>query len=267
MYTLYEHIPSLIVTYVVTQKHTRHVVYRAAKRFQKPSSAILFIHILIPNLEILRYWAHYLQYGYHVSPTYLDFAVMVFHSWTSHYLVTEGHYAGHKHIVQPVFHAQTLLRLAISFCSVFLGFPSWHSATIKINAATSYPRILVWAAKKLNVLPTYKDVYTAVMFIGSLLTVHDSGVWYAPHIFIGCWAGLCLLERWVAQEMFVKNRGQCFSEPSSWYGGLKDGVVNVLNATGFVNRCELRMLQKRFEEEELSSDGDVHNRSVGAKTK
>ncbi|KAH6645601.1 hypothetical protein BKA67DRAFT_119187 [Truncatella angustata] len=201
MSMVYEHVPSLIATYLVSHKHTSYVLYHAAKRFRKPSSAILFLHILIPNLEILRYWAHYVQYGYHVSPAYLDFIVMIFHSCTSHYLVQKGHYAGHKKIVQPVFHAQMLLRLAISFCSVFLGFPSLHSATIKINAAASYPRILIWAMKRLKVLSDYKAVYTAAMFVGGLLAGHDSGIWYGPQVFIGCWAGLYVLETWAAQKV------------------------------------------------------------------
>ncbi|KAI1839374.1 hypothetical protein JX266_014415, partial [Neoarthrinium moseri] len=138
MWTTLEHIPALAATFIVFQKHTIHVVKRAAKRLRKPSSAILFLHIIIPNIEILSYWVSILKDGQHAVPTFVDFSVMAFHSWTSHYLVKEEHYAGHKNIAQPVFHAQMLIRLAISFCSVFLGFPALHAATIKINAAASY---------------------------------------------------------------------------------------------------------------------------------
>ncbi|KAI1839790.1 hypothetical protein JX266_013996 [Neoarthrinium moseri] len=239
MWTTLEHVPALAASFIVFQKHTIHVVKRAAKRLQKPSSAILFLHIIIPNIEILSYWVSILKDGQHANPTYVDFLVMAFHSWTSHYLVKEGHYAGHKNIAQPVFHAQMLIRLAISFCSVFLGFPALHAATIKINAAASYPRILIWVASQLKALPTYRDVYTAVMFIGSLLAMHDSGITYGPQIFIGCWVGVYLLESWVARNI---NIGETMipKQHPSLSAHMKDCVANFLYHVNFVNQGELQ---------------------------
>lgn len=138
-------------------------------------------------------------------------------------MVAEGRYAGHKNIAQPVFHAQMLLRLAISFCSVFLGYPSLHSATIKINAAASYPRILIWATTRLNVLQNYKDIYATAMFVGGLLLMHDSGVLYGPQVFIACWAGLYVLETWVANEMVKQSREALSLDRPSGYAILRKG--------------------------------------------
>ncbi|KAK7912114.1 hypothetical protein PG985_014595 [Apiospora marii] len=211
------------------------------------------------------------------TATLLDLLLMLVQCHTSLVLARDRVWAGHKSILRPVYHAQTLFRIMFTAGSFFLSsnsfprlplinaplaqiletipiFESWldpsqlYRASVMINASFIYPRLLVWTLCRLGgVGPLgrrYRDVYTLSIFLSAVVAMHDGGITLGPQLYIAGVVVFVVLERWVARK--VLERGAKETVVAKKGPGAKDRLVDFLFWYGFV---EIDMLRGGKEEQ------------------
>lgn len=171
------------------------------------------------------------------TATLLDLVLMLVQCHTSLILARDRVWAGHKSILRPVYHSQTLFRILLTAGSFFLSsksfpprlplstslaqiletipvFESWVSpeqlyrASIMVNVSFAYPRLLVWTLCRLGgVGPLgnrYRDVYTFSIFLSAVVTMHDGGIALGPQLYIVGVVIFVVLERWVTYQVLQR---------------------------------------------------------------
>ncbi|KAK8112616.1 hypothetical protein PG984_013142 [Apiospora sp. TS-2023a] len=162
------------------------------------------------------------------TATLLDLVLMLIQCHTSLVLARDRVWAGHKSILRPVYHSQTLFRILPTVGSFFLSsdlspqlplemipvFESWVSpeqlyrASVMVNVSFVYPRLLVWTLCRLGgVGPLgnrYRDVYTFSIFLSAVVAMHDGGIALGPQLYIAGVVMFVVLERWVARKMLER---------------------------------------------------------------
>ncbi|KAK7964311.1 hypothetical protein PG996_008000 [Apiospora saccharicola] len=215
------------------------------------------------------------------TATLLDLVLMLVQCHTSLLLARDRVWAGHKSILRPVYHSQTLFRILPTVGSFFLssdlsprlpletipGFESWVSpeqlyrASIMVNVSFVYPRLLVWTLCRLGgVGPLgrrYRDVYTFSIFLSAVVAMHDGGITLGPQLYIAGVVMFVVLERWVAREMLERAASTVEEEQKAEAVtgesrkvvakrglGVKDRLVDFLAWYGFVEVDMLRSEKK-----------------------
>lgn len=203
------------------------------------------------------------------TATLLDLLLMLIQCHTSLVLARDRVWAGHKSILRPVYHSQTLFRVLPIAASFFLshsnsfprlplsappahvretipGFGSWVSpeqlyrAGVMVNASFIYPRLLVWTLCRLGgVGPLgrrYRDVYTFSIFLSAVLAAHDGGITLAPQLYMASVVMFVVLERWVARKVSERAAKKAEEQNASAVAGADNKPVLVNKGPGAKDR-------------------------------
>ncbi|KXJ85152.1 hypothetical protein Micbo1qcDRAFT_128476 [Microdochium bolleyi] len=155
----------------------------------------LLCHLSIPIAEISRF--HLRAVYQQPVPTVSDFGLCIAHSITA-LILTSRLRVGDRSIARPSYQAITSIRLCLSAIAYLTGDPFLYRASIRIINGFVYPRIGIKVLGRMKVLPSYSAVYTASNFIASVVSIHETQLALAPHIFLLTFVAILNLNRWVA---------------------------------------------------------------------
>ncbi|KAI1075689.1 hypothetical protein F5B20DRAFT_594818 [Whalleya microplaca] len=181
--------------YIFSQHTLRHALPITKKYFKPSRYKLLIIHVLLALAEVIRY--HLRAVHGPVVPQTTDLALCLAHSLTSFQLARDRK-MGDPVLTRPTHQSLAAIRAMLEIAAFAGRSPFYHRATLRILNAFMYPRVLIKAMGLLHVLPSYRAVYAAAMFVACLLCLHDTEVPMGPQLFLVVLCGNLALNRWVA---------------------------------------------------------------------
>lgn len=162
--------------------HTRFSAPQYSKVFKKASSMPLVLHIASGIWEVSSY--HVRALAGPVLPTRYDVFLCLLQSSTT-LILAKPLRRGHTRMTRPCYQAGAILRPVITCIAYIEGSSDLHRSSVKILNGFVYTRILIWLLRRLQLVPSYRDMYNIGVFGAALMAISESSVKYGPHVYIG----------------------------------------------------------------------------------
>jgi hypothetical protein len=183
------------LTAIIFALHTRFSIRRASRAASRPKNYWLLAHIAISVFELFRYqWRARSGRSVHANNT--DLVVFLAQVTSSVRVLSSRNQAGYNDLTPFSLRvAGMVVRCCASSAGYLLDSPILHKAGIKINGDSFiYARLLIFIGQKTRLFPTHKSLYAAAAWLAGLISIHDFGIPFGPHIYILVTPSFLLLE-------------------------------------------------------------------------
>jgi len=157
----------------ILSSHSRRTIPQYSKKFRKPSQFPLVFHVISGLFEIFRYHTQALNGP--VIPDRLDWFACLVQSITNLWLaktLLRG-----DETTRPTYQVAGYVRPVTSLVALITKNPHLHRASVKLVNGFAYTRLVIFVQVVLNLdeLSSYSTVYARGVFLGSVLSVCDTG--------------------------------------------------------------------------------------------
>jgi hypothetical protein len=180
--------------------HSHRAVLSYRQKFRKPSALPLSFHILASAFELVRYEARALRGP--VLPDELDLLACLAQTCTS-LVLARTLLRGDASVTRASYQAGALLRMTVGVLAYSLQNVLLYRGAVRLLDAFFYTRFVIFLGHRLGLGSVYKGstIYMIGVFLGALLSMHESQVPGAVPAYVLAVGVLVMINRGVSERV------------------------------------------------------------------